>query len=361
MARRYRGARPHALLIALLVAQVFAAIPPSRAATPIVGPLSTSGNQILDANGIPVILRGVTINRMKAIPEIEWAPQLNDASFDAMRSWGINAVRLALGQQLWLETECEYSPKYASYVDTVVERITSRGMVAILDLHYNTRKRCMPARMWRMADQGSLDFWRAVSSRYKTNPLVAFDLYNEPHDITWQQWRYGGMLIDGGVTWKAAGMQQLYNAVRSTGAENLVYVSGNGWATKAPPDEYLIAGYNIVYSTHRYTCVHEPPPKCTTPNPYDPAPPGQRLSRWESFLLRNPVQINEFGWPKPSTNGATFYRNVITWAESQGVGWIAHTWDDLGDDPRFALLKDWVTFDPTPIGTVVRDGTVLNR
>src|SRR6202007_1436295 len=115
--------------------------------------------------------------------------------------------------------------------------------------------------------------------------------------------------------WQAAGMQQMYNAVRSTGAQNLVFVSGNSWADLPPSSAYLLTGYNIVYATHLYTCPKDPPPtgKCAT-DPYNPAPPGQRLDLWTPLSLTVPVVITEFGWP--DENSGTFNQNVIAWAES---------------------------------------------
>jgi hypothetical protein len=58
-------------------------------------------------------------------------------------------------------------------------------------------------------------------------PAVVFDLYNEPHDISWACWR-DGCTTSGG--WQAAGFQSLVNAVRATGATQPVLVAGNGWA-----------------------------------------------------------------------------------------------------------------------------------
>ena len=54
-----------------------------------------------------------------------------------------------------------------------------------------------------------------------------FDLYNEPHPDTvmntseaWMCWRDGGYCP--GIGWKTAGMQTLVDAIRYTGAENIL-------------------------------------------------------------------------------------------------------------------------------------------
>jgi hypothetical protein len=61
-------------------------------------------------------------------------------------------------------------------------------------------------------------------------------------------------LVDSdGVAWQAAGMQQLYDAIRGQGALNLVFVSGNDWASTPPPASSLVQGFNLVYAAHEYT------------------------------------------------------------------------------------------------------------
>ena len=74
-----------------------------------------------------------------------------------------------------------------------------------------------------MADTNSITFWSQVAGSYKNDGRVLFELYNEPHDVRWDVWKSGGMTSGG---WTAAGMQQLYDAVRATGAENLVVIGG---------------------------------------------------------------------------------------------------------------------------------------
>src|SRR5207237_9335359 len=112
-----------------------------------------------------------------------------------------------------------YDRTYIARIDTVVQEVTSRGMLAVLELTFNPRFACVPqsAKVQKMASfPGSALFWQSVASRYKDNPLVAFELYNEPHDISDDVWLRGGMMNDLGFIWRAAGMQQLYDAVRGT-------------------------------------------------------------------------------------------------------------------------------------------------
>jgi endoglucanase len=330
MNRRFRSAVLVALVSALALSagrdRIAAAT--GSAAGPVTGPLHTSGASIYDSRG-PILLQGVNSDWLDINTEVWPDTPLGDDSIAAMRGWGATIVRVAVGQQLWNADECQHSPTYVSTVDQVVRSITSRGMVALLELHSNTRHRCLPAGQQRMADYpGSVEFWRSVAARYRGNSLVAFDLYNEPHDITWAQWRNGGATIDAdGVPWTMAGMQQLYDAVRSTGAQNLVVVSGNGWAASPPPAGYTISGTNIAYAVHSYahSCPSGTPPLlCPAAVPADPTAPGASLPAWEGFLQENPVLVTEFGWPDP--NSGTYNSEVIAWARGHKVGWMAFDW-----------------------------------
>jgi hypothetical protein len=140
----------------------------------------------------------------------------------------------------------------------------------------------------------------------------------------------------------------------------LVFVSGNAWANVPPPDSFLVRGFNVVYAAHYYTCPSAPASTCTTPDPYNPAPPGQRLDLWTPFLAHHTVAVTEFGWPDPA-NG-TYNQNVIQWAEDHHVGWTAYGWYPgvAGGNAAFGLLADMTTFNPDPSGVPVKAGVQLN-
>jgi len=353
----------HALIASSFLALVAGGLTPAKAALPLAGPLHTVGNQILDANNRPIRLRGVTAGILMVYPYLSGPSSVTDASFNAARSWGVNAVRVPLSEQFWFQSwGCRYPISAADYqnnVATVVQRITSRGMLAILDLHLNVKQNtgwCGSGQQ-PMADYPrAITFWQQVAARFKNNPLVAFDLFNEPHDISWNTWRNGGTIIDLSGVWRAAGMQQMYDAVRATGSRNLVFVSGNSWADIPPPSAALLNGYNIVYAAHYYTCPQAPPPlgNCGV-NPYNPAPAGQRLDLWTPLSLTEPVAVTEFGWPDEK-NGV-YNQNVISWAEAHAISWLAFIWNP---DPKFGLVTDVYTFAPTPAGIPVKNGVALN-
>jgi aryl-phospho-beta-D-glucosidase BglC (GH1 family) len=226
-------------------------------------------------------------------------------------------------------------------------------MLAMLDLHFNSVIPCSTPGLQEMADAPSaLTFWQEVARRYGPNPLVGFDLYNEPHDISDAVWRNGGAATHAGVPFIAAGMQQLYDAVRSQGASNLVFVSGNHWGSTVP-DAAPLAGFNVVYAVHAYTCPVSLPPECDSPTPLDPS---SLLGPWVSLSSHVPVVITEFGWPDP--NDGRYITNVVKFAEAHGWGWTAFAWDGTTSG-KFDLLADvgpGASYRPTPAGIAVLSG-----
>ena len=303
-----------------LVVPVHVAGPASRITTsvPVAGGVHLSpappqytvaGNQILDQNGNPVIFRGVNRNGLDYKPTLYWGGW-NDIA--AMGDWGASIVRLELSEDFWLPQSCLYDPNYAKLVDAEVTMIHAKGMVALLDLHSSLSTTICPSAPQRqpMADSHALDFWRSVAARYKDQPYVAFDLFNEPVNVSPQVWRNGGAMHG----WQAAGMQQMYDAVRATGATNLVFVSGLQFAFDLTPALLdPLDGYGIVFAPHVYYDG-----ACSIMDPRAP-------SVWGPVGAVYPIVITEFGTPCPT---GIYPASVIAYAELHHYGWIAYLWAD---------------------------------
>jgi hypothetical protein len=311
---------------------------------PAAATFTTRGPDIIDPFGRVFIPRGVN----------EWVLGLHadgwgfsEADVAAMDRWGVTMVRLELGQQFALPQMCRYDPAYVGRVDETVRWITSRGMVAMIDLHWTTQgDPCGDVGLHPMADELSIAFWQLMAPRYKDNPLVVFDLFNEPHDISDAVWRDGGTLeaagglLGGSRTWRAVGMQTLYDTVRSTGATNLVFASGNNWASEGAAHARVpLDAFGLVVGLHLY---------CLTCGGNLLADIDERPRAVRDQL---PVTVTEFGWNQDS---GRYNANLIAWAEANRFGWLAYSWVAAPPD-RFGLLANTTTFDPSAQGVPVRD------
>jgi hypothetical protein len=307
--------------------------------TDVVGPLQAFGSQIFDGNNKPVILRGLQRFGLEGGTQ---TPLPTESEIAQLKGWGANEVRISLGEQKWLTTTCHYEKDYTRQVDQVVHWVTSRGMVALINLHFAALGACGTPGLTPMADSpNAITFWQEVAARYASNNLVAFDLFNEPN-VDAATWLNGGQFVVGQNIYQAAGMQQLYDAVRGTGAANLVVISGLNFASKPPA--HPVIGANIAYGIHAYTCPHNTPPHCTTPHPFDPSP---ILDKWVTFAKTHAVLITEFGWPDHGVSG-TYNANVIAYAEAHHWGWSGFAWDG-GTDGLFDLVQNTKASDNTTI------------
>ncbi len=316
--------------------------PPHMAAVAAHG-YTTIGNAIYDSTGALRIFHGV--NR----PSLEWRPDglaFSPADYALMRAWNVDLVRIPLNQDFWLKGAKQYDASYEATVDRNVRWALAAGLHVLLDLHWSDKGNLQIARsaQQRMPDANSVEFWKQVAAKYKDETHVFFDLYNEPHDVTWEVWRNGGPAPhvrreDG--QWEdpftAVGMQQLFDAVRSTGAENLVFIGGLDWGYDlSGVPEYRIKGRNIVYSTHPY----------------------EWKSGWEgrAFFLAetDPVFMGEFGTNNCRTDS---YTRAIALAERVHASWAAWAWwgesKGAGACKFPTIIENWQAT-PTPMGTVVK-------
>src|SRR5207248_366834 len=173
----------------------------------------------------------------------------------AITAWHVNAVRVPLNEDCWLGIN-GVNPAYAGAnyqtgIREFVNRLLAHRLDVILDLHWGAPGTQLALGQERAPDADhSPAFWFSVASQYKGVRGVAFDLFNEPHNISWSCWLKGCAM--GG--WRAAGEQQLINAVRRAGATQPVIVEGNHWAGDLSrwlahrphdPRGQLVAGWHI--------------------------------------------------------------------------------------------------------------------
>ncbi|MEY2468719.1 MAG: endoglucanase [Actinomycetota bacterium] len=311
------------------------------------------GTSIIGPDGQTFTPRGANKNSLE-VTSTGW--EMKYWYFQRMKSWGANFVRLPLSPSFGLPSMCTYDPNYLARIDWIVKTAQDFKMMVLLDNHASTQGRTCGSKGWtatnfKMADERSLEFMQLLANRYKDNPYVAFDLFNEPHDIPWSVWRNGGM-VDG---WKAAGMQQMLNAVRSTGATNLVFVSGNQWGNdlRVVGDYPLANDGNVVYAAHTY------PIYCnSTFVPWN-EPYSCNGKQYPAFLdtmvapaaAKRAVMITEFGTKRPIAGEVA---SVIDWAENHKIGWAAWLWCQ-GAAETYCLLVPGYEDTASVTGQPVRD------
>jgi len=339
---------------ALVVAGLVAVTVPASATTTRPRPapaLHVSGNKLMTAAGATYRLLGV--NRASA----EFAcvqgkgmwdsPQPDQASVDAMKAWNIHAVRIPLNEDCWLGTFGTPSgAPYQQAVKQYVDLLVANGINPIVEMHWShgvytgTATACADANATcqkPMPDaQYAPAFWTQVATMFKATKAVVFDLFNEPYpdaannwtDMTaaWKCLRDGGTCT--GIGYPVAGMQSLLNAVRATGAANVVMTAGltwtndlTQWLAYKPADP---TG-NLMASWHSYNFN-----ACVTAACWD--------SQIGAVAARVPVQAGEIG---QNTCAHDYIDQVMAWADAHGVGYTAWTWNPWGCGSGNVLITDY--------------------
>ena len=290
-------------------------------------PLHVDGNHLEDAAGNTVRLTGANV------VSLDWqstGDHVLESIAQSMDVWQANMVRLPLNQGYWINN----TNNYRNQVAAAVNAVASRDKYVMLDLHG-----------YGQPDANSTVFWQSVASTYANNPSVLFDLFNEPHGISWSTWQ--------------SSMQGLLNTVRNTGANNIVVAGGLDWgfdlsgvASGAYALNDPLATDNLMYGSHVYP---------------------MKSSNWSwafgNLAATKPVFVGEFGedyWDgsqgQLSSPGDTFTTSLLDYLDSRGSGGISWTAWAMYPTTSPNLLQfqpgdTWIWDDWTPstLGNIVKD------
>lgn len=229
--------------------------------TPLPAALRVRGKTVISDTGTPMWLQGL------AVPSLEWRPDGDNIERTvevALDDWKANAIRLAVSAEYWFGNDSKKRQEdggaaYRDLIDRIIARIAQAGAYCIIDLHH-----------YRALRPRDRDFWLDFAKRYAGHPAVLFGLLNEPHSITWDIWRDGG-LVDEQMResdaipentlklerYEAIGFQPMINQIRALGADNPIVVGGLDWGydLSGVLSGYALndpSGRGIIYDSHIY-------------------------------------------------------------------------------------------------------------
>jgi hypothetical protein len=331
--------------------------------------LRVVGNQLLTSDGRPAVLRGVNCAGMEFSNDGEG--HILETVETAVTEWHANLIRLPLSQDRWFgraPLQDDGGASYRALVHQLVDFCSAHNAHILLDLHWSD------AGEWgknigqhNLPDENSIVFWKSLAPIYKDVPAVLFDLYNEPSRITWDQWFHGGPMTEtdektgAKLAYQAVGLRAVLDAIRSTGAKNVVVAGGINWSYElggipqgrelSDPD-----GDGVIYANHPYPHAYERIGRETIP---------QWAARVEAFARKYPIIVTEFGsieamWPFPKDwnyDDEKWDREMIRTLEAHRWNWTA--WD-FHPTAWPCLVSDW-NYTPTPaFGVWVRQALEAN-
>ena len=134
---------------------------------------------------------------------------------------------------------------------TTTNNLLAKGAAVVLDAHNYARYGTTLIGSGSVTNADFADFWGRLATLYKGNSKVVFDIMNEPHDMSTEQW--------------VSAANAAIAAIRATGANNLIIVPGNGWdgahswsenwygtANSTAMLQIKDPGNNYAYEVHQY-------------------------------------------------------------------------------------------------------------
>jgi len=367
------------------------------------------GNLLVDSSGASVQLRGVNVGGLDGgaifgrSPSNPWGGVTGTPTpnWSTIKTWGANAVRLTLNEASWLGLTCidkggigttvsngvqsqnrpgarikaDPGGNYQATVRTSVAEATAAGLYVIIDLHLSAPGDACPTAQNAMADADhSIAYWSSIAGTFKGNPGVIFELFNEPFldramlagEAPWPALLNGegtisSYQVQGSPStidehWKNAGMQQMLDAVRATGAHNVVLTSTlsysssmGGWLQYHPTDRLNPGQIGAVW--HAYPGGANYPGKVNCKD-FPSCSARTMAAVLEIRAGGFPVVITEFGDPVGGTS-APLSAVLLPFADTNDIGYLAWTWDIWPGTPYY-LISDAQGTPTAGFGTYVK-------
>jgi hypothetical protein len=305
--------------------------------------LRVVGNRIHAADGSEIWLQGVNV------ASLEWSAGGENVLKSigvAIDDWRANVIRLPVAEKFWFgrgEGQTDRGAAYRGLVDQCIQAASSRGAYTIVDLHE-----------YKAPRQTHIQFWTDVADRYKGSPAVLFGLLNEPHSISWDIWRDGGTVEErrpaaNGViaenqqateTFKSPGFQAVIDAVRKTGARNIVVVAGLDWGydLSGVVNGFALddrGGNGIVYDSHIYPWKSDWAGKVLVAAAKHPVLVGE---------VGAPLKRFDFIPPERHEDPYTWVPDMLGFIQQNKLHWTAWCFHTSAAP---VMISDW-NYTPTP-------------
>lgn len=335
------------------------------------GFLTTDGQQIIDADGNPVIWRGIGLGgwmlqegymlgtggpqhsieaRIEDLVGAEKKAQFYQAwlanhmqkiDIDSMASWGYNMVRLPMHYKLFtppieeepVAGEITWIDKGFEMVDDLLEWCKVNNIYLILDMHaapggqgenadisdYDTTK---PS-LWE--SQANMDkmiaLWKKLAERYADEPMIAaYDIINEPN------WGFqnhendlnGCAETENTLLWQL--QKDITAAIREVDTNHIIVIEGNCWGNNYNGLPTLWDN-NLVISFHKY---------------WNANTQGSIQGMLNMRNDRNvPIWLGETG-----ENSNTWFTNAVRLFENNSFGWSWWPLKKLGSNNPLQIKRN---------------------
>jgi hypothetical protein len=254
----------------------------------------------------------------------------DDRSIRALLSWDVDAVALPLNEACWVGGYGDINQQftgaaYRTAITHYVQRLNHFGIYVVVRLSgaapgtntYGSDPSNTDEIPMADADH-ALAFWTSVATTFRSDPMVLFHTYDEPHDVSWQCLLSGCIADDAGRfgSYQTEGEQAIVDAIRQTGAHQPIILSGpqfagdlSGWTQYMPHDPLnQLAADVSSFDYGDYVLANE--------------------SALRSFSRSHPVILGGFGDTDCNSDYST---KLMQFMDSIHQSYLAWTWDTVQD------------------------------
>lgn len=283
------------------------------------GPLAVQAGQLSDANGNPVMLRGVSFGWHN------WWPRFyNQAAVKWLKKdWNANVVRAAMG----VDPDGAYltHPEFAlEKMKAVIEAAIAEDLYVIIDWHSHDL----------YLDEAK-EFFVEMAKTYGHHPHVIYEIINEPDYETWEEVK--------------AYSEEIIKEIRKHDPDNIILVGTPTWSQ----DVHLVVQNpieneeNLLYVLHFYAATHK----------------EYLRDRAEAALNAGlPIFISECAGMEATGDGPideASWNTWLSWMENRKVSWIAWSVADKNETcsmlhPHAASNGNWNEQQIKPWGKLIR-------
>ncbi|HEX9934247.1 MAG TPA: cellulase family glycosylhydrolase [bacterium] len=321
--KKARLANSHLVMAAFLsatIASLFAA-PKDASIVDLWGQLRVEGNRIVNKEGRPVTLRGMSLYWS------QWKGKYYNA--DCIKwlrdDWKCTVVRAAMAVENggYLTNPAAEESK----ITTVVQECIDLGMYVIIDWHDHNA---------HLHQNAAAAFFKKMAQLYGEFPNVIYEIYNEPEQVSW-----------GSVVKPYS--EAVIGEIRAVDPDNVIIMGTPSWCQ----DVHLAAadpikGSNLAYGLHYYAASHK-----------------QWLRDRAAAALNKGIALfaSEFGTCEYTGSGVLDYVETGKWfdfMEANAVSWCNWSIADLTETsaalkPNASSTGNWAASDLSDSGKLVRE------
>ncbi len=289
------------------------------------GQLQVQGNQLINKDGVPPQLRGISLSWSIWEGKKYYNPEVVDW---LTKDFKINLLRASMGVQPdggYLQNSKEHMRLMVNVIDQAIKN----GIYVLIDWHDHNAEQHLEA---------SKEFFSTMAQKYGGNPNIIYEIFNEPVHQSWQEVKnYSTEVI---------------KIIRKYDSKNIIVIGSPRWDQEVDMAALdPIAGFdNLVYSFHFYSS--------------DPGHQEQLRAKADLAIKRGiALFVTEWGVAQSNGNGEINHEKTnlwLDWLEKNRLSWAV--WHITDKNESTAIIKpgtspkgNWTEADLTECGTYVRE------